>query len=119
MNIAVASADFETVTAHAGHARRFLVFEVESGTAPRNVARIELPDGMTIHEFSGEGPHPFDGLGAVIVGGAGQGFVRRLGARGIAVAVTSETDPARAVAHYVEGTLPTSAAHGCNCGDHH
>ena len=77
MNIAVASADFATVTAHAGHARRFLVFEVESGAAPRNVARIELLDGMTIHEFSGEGPHPFDGLGAVIVGSAGEGFVRR------------------------------------------
>ena len=70
MNIAVASADFATVTAHGGHARRFLVFETESGATPRQVARIELPTGMAIHDFSGKGPHPLDKMGVIIVGSA-------------------------------------------------
>ncbi|RAI35033.1 nitrogen fixation protein [Rhodoplanes serenus] len=122
MRIAVASDDFRTVTAHAGKACRFLVFETAPGAAPREVARLDLPPEQSIHEFRGDGPHPLFAMRAVIAGSAGAGFVRRLAGHGVATITTEETDPATAAARYAAGTLAPAVADadadgcGCTCG---
>jgi len=40
------------VTGHAGKCRRFLVFEAEIGTTPRDIERLDLPQKLTFREFS-------------------------------------------------------------------
>lgn len=105
MRVAVTSQNFRTITGHAGKARRFLVYQVETGTAPREVERLDLPKEMSFHEFHGDGAHPVDGVAAVITAGCGAGFARRLAGRGIRVAVTQLEDPLTAVQAYAEGRL--------------
>lgn len=111
MKIAVASQNFRTVTAHAGKTRRFLVFQAAAGVPPVEIERIDLPMGMAMHDFHGEGEHPLYALDVIIAGSAGSGFVARLAARGVEVALTSESDPLAAVQHYLAGTLPPAAPH--------
>ena len=105
MRIAVASQNYRTVTPHAGVTRRFLVYEGEPGDTPREVDRLDLPRDMAIRDFSGREPHPFDAIDTVIVGSAGQGFVRRMAERGVEAVVTSETDPLKAVRDNLARTL--------------
>ena len=94
------------MSGHAGKCCRFLVYELERGKAPRELERLEFPKELSFREFSGVGPHPLDTVQAVIVGSAGPGFVGRMAMRGIEVARTSESDPAAAVAKYLQGSLP-------------
>ncbi|MEK7704867.1 MAG: NifB/NifX family molybdenum-iron cluster-binding protein [Myxococcota bacterium] len=123
MRIAVTSQNFRTITGHAGRARRFLVYEAERGAEPREVERLDLPREQAFHDFHSEGPHPVDTCQVVITGGAGGGLVTRLAARGIAVAITSETEPQRAVRDFLVGTLARVAptGHGLHTigGGHH
>ncbi|MDC7785904.1 nitrogen fixation protein [Rhodoplanes sp. TEM] len=115
MRVAVASDDFQNVTGHAGKASRFLVFEADDGVPPREVARLDLPGDLTIHEFRCDGPHPLFQVKAVIAGSAGAGFVRRLAEHGVQAVLTTERDPATAVARWAAGTLAAAAA---QCHDH-
>ena len=125
MLIAVASQNFRTVTGHAGKSRRFLVFDAAHGRAPREIQRLDLPKEQSIHEFNEREPHPLDRVEAVIAGSAGEGFVRRMAARGVRAVTTAETDPAAAVKAFIAGTLPPAASDdheeesgcGCNCGN--
>lgn len=115
MKIAVSSQNFRTVTAHAGKARHFIVFDLATPCTPREVERLDLPRELALHEYRGL-DHPLFAMDAVITGGAGDGFVRRLGARGIEVVLTGETDPLQAVHDYVAGIvkppLPHEHRHG-------
>lgn len=115
MRIAVTSRNFKTVTGHAGKTRRFLIYEAQPRSEPVEVERLDLPREMSFHEFAG-GPHPVDGVRALLTGGAGDGFVRKLAARGIRVFVTGETDPVRAVKGFVQGRVPAPVQHQ---HDHH
>ena len=113
MRIAVTSQNFRTITGHAGKTRRFLVFEVDPSGEPREVERLDLPSGMSLHDHHGS-EHPLFALGldALITQGAGQGFIGRLGRAGIAVHATSETDPVTAVQALSRGEpLPEAAPH--------
>lgn len=122
MKIAVSSQNFRTVTAHAGKARRFMVFDLFTPCTPREVERLDLPRELALHEYRGL-DHPLFAMDAVITGGAGDGFVRRLGARGIEVVLTGETDPLQAVHDYVAGIvkppLPHEHGHGHEHGHAH
>ncbi|MGF1658625.1 MAG: NifB/NifX family molybdenum-iron cluster-binding protein [Rubrimonas sp.] len=111
MRIAVASQNFRTVTAHVGRTRKFFIFEASPGEAPREIERLKLPMGMALHDFHGDGPHPLYEIAAIIAGGVGEGFRRRMAARGVAALATSETDPARAARDFVEGRLAPAAPH--------
>lgn len=110
MKIGVTSQNFRTITGHAGKTRRFLVYE-SSQAEIREIERLDLPKEMSVHEFRGD-RHPLDALDVLIVGSCGQGFMRRMAARGVRVFATSETDPSRAVSGVVAGTaLPPPVPH--------
>ena len=114
MRVAVTSQNFRTVTAHAGKARRFLIYDISAPCSPREVDRLDLPKEMSFHEFHGE-QHPIDGVEAVVTGGAGQGFVARLAQRGIEVVICGETDPLQAVKDYIQGVVKPAVEDA----DHH
>lgn len=129
MKIAVTSQNFTTVTGHAGMARRFIVFSRAADSAPAEVARLDLAPEMAFHGFAG-GPHPLDGVDAIVTESAGSGFVRKMQERGIRVVMTHQSDPLTAVADILAGRSDTpaagadgapapNAACGCNCGDGH
>ena len=103
MRIAVTSQNFRTVTGHGGRARRFLVFTPGDDGRVRETERIDLPKEMAFHEFHGNGPHPIDEVDALITGGCGAGFANRLGARGVRVVATGESDPLTAAQALLDG----------------
>jgi predicted Fe-Mo cluster-binding NifX family protein len=72
---------------------------------------------MSFHEFHG-GQHPLDGVDALVTGGAGDGFVARMGQRGIEVVMCGESDPLQAVKDYIQGTVKPVLA-GEHDHDHH
>jgi predicted Fe-Mo cluster-binding NifX family protein len=111
--IAVASQNRRNVTGHAGKCRRFWVYDIESG-AVKGRQLLELPREQSFHEHTGAEPHPLQGVQVLITGGMGEGLARRLAGMGIEGLVTPETDPDRAVAAYLAGTLPLGQpeAHG-------
>lgn len=102
MRIAVTSQNFRTVTGHAGKSRRFLIYEVETGSEPRESDRLDLPKEMSLHEYHGD-DHPLYSVDAVITASCGSGFIQRLARQSVQVVATSETDPATAVAALAEG----------------
>ncbi len=111
MRIGVTSQNFRTITGHAGRARRFLIYEPDEQGQPREVERLDLPKEMAMHEFRGT-DHPIFHLDALITGGCGQGFVDRLGAHGVRVYATGETDPVEAVRKLLAGEpLPPPQPH--------
>ncbi|HSQ73318.1 MAG TPA: NifB/NifX family molybdenum-iron cluster-binding protein [Rubrivivax sp.] len=110
MKIAVSSQNFRTVTGHAGKCRRFIVYEVQAGGVPAEAGRLDLPMEQSFHAFAG-GPHPLDGVDALLTGGAGEGLVRKLAQRGIRVVVTGETDPLQAVAELAAGRVKPGGEH--------
>jgi len=127
MKIAVASQNYRTITPHAGKTRRWIVFDATDPVAPVEVDRLDLPREMSLHEWKGrDDSHPLYAMHALLVGSCGEGFVTRLGARGIRVAVPATADPVEAVRAYLasgEATRPldevvvTAAAAAAH--DHH
>ena len=118
MKIAVSSQNFRTVTSHAGKARRFIVFALATPCTPREVERLDLPREFALHEYRAL-DHPLFAMDAEIPGSAGDGFVRRLGARGIEVVLTGETDPLQAVRDYVAGVVKPPLPHEHDHGHGH
>lgn len=111
MRIGITSQNFRTITGHAGKARRFLVFETDTGSAPREIERLDLPKEMSLHEHRGD-DHPVYGLDAVITAGCGSGFAKRLAQHGIRVITTSERDPVTAATAVALGhPLPPAEPH--------
>ena len=113
MRIAVSSQNFRTVTGHAGRARRFLVFEADGEAPLREVERLDLDATMAIHGYDHQAAHPLDGMNVLITGGAGEGFVRHLAARGVQVVATDESIPELAVAAFLAGRVK-SATEACH-----
>jgi predicted Fe-Mo cluster-binding NifX family protein len=118
VKFAVTSQDYLTITGHAGKTTRFLVFEAEAGREPVEVARLDIADEQTVHNYKG-GEHPLDGVEVVIVGSAGQCFIEKMASRGIATAMAPGVEPSAAVAAYVAGLLkPAQEAEACDCHGH-
>lgn len=124
MKFAVTSQNFRTVTGHAGMTRRFLVFQASVPDEVAEVTRLDLPKEMAFHEFAG-GAHPIDGVDVLLTGSAGEGFHRKMAARGIRVVVTGQADPVQAVREVLAGRTTPPAPHehghegGCGCGGKH
>ena len=108
-HIGVSSQNFRTVTGHAGKARRFLLYETSGHGQVKETGRLDLPKAMSMHEFHGD-DHPLFGLDVVITAGCGDGFIRRMYAKGVTVIATSETDPARAAELIAAGKSLSPAA---------
>lgn len=104
IKIAVTSQNRKTITGHAGKCRKFWLYEVEQGQV-KDKTLLELPKEESFHESHGR-PHPLDDTDVLICGGMGLGLVNRLKAKGTEGLITTETDPDRAVAAYLAGTLP-------------
>lgn len=121
MKFAVTSQDFRTVTGHAGMTRRFLVYQASVPDEVAEVTRLDLPKELAFHGFAG-GPHPIDGVDVLLTASAGEGFHRKMAARGIRVVVTGQEDPLLAVREVLAGrtTPPVPHGHGgCGCGGRH
>jgi predicted Fe-Mo cluster-binding NifX family protein len=106
MKIAVPTADWATISGHAGKARYWLLYDLSEqrdGPALPPPVRIELTREQLPHYFKDDGPHPLDGVEIVLAGSAGDGFIRHMKKRGTDVLLTGETDPAAALALLVKG----------------
>jgi predicted Fe-Mo cluster-binding NifX family protein len=111
MKIGVTSQNFRTITGHAGKSRRFLIFSPNAQGEPVETERLDLPKEMSLHAYHGN-DHPLFGLDALICGGSGEGFVRRLAGHGVRVINTGATDPLSAVRALLKGEpLPPAAPH--------
>lgn len=110
MKIAVTSQNFRTVTPHAGRTRRFLLYNVAEDGTVAECGRLDLPRELAMHEFRGEGSHPLDDVDVIIAGSFGEGFARRLAARGIHVVATDQADPLAAVRDYLAQPVRTAVA---------
>lgn len=110
VRIAVTSQNFRTITGHAGKTRRFLIYQAEQGIEPVEVDRLDLPRELSFHEFAG-GPHPVDGTDTLLTSAAGDGFMRKMAARGIRVVLTGESDPLQAVKDLLQGRVVPPAPH--------
>lgn len=106
--IAVTSQNRKTITGHAGKCRKFWIYETEDRVV-RDKHLLELPLEQSFHESHGSTPHPLDDVNVLICGGMGQGLQQRLKQKGIHAVATTETDPDRAVAAWLEGTLAEAA----------
>jgi predicted Fe-Mo cluster-binding NifX family protein len=104
MRIAVTSQNFRTITGHAGKTRRFLIYEADPAGEARELDRVDLPMGMSMHDDHRD-DHPLFqlGLDALVTQGAGQGFVARMARAGISVHRTSLADPVAAVRALAKG----------------
>jgi predicted Fe-Mo cluster-binding NifX family protein len=91
MKIAIATDDFENVAGHAGKARHWLYYECKPGAGIGGPRRIELAREQVFHYWEDAGPHPLDGIEVIIARSAGDGFLRRMQERGVAVLLTGET----------------------------
>ncbi len=115
MKIAVTSQNRRTITEHAGRCRIFWLYQAEQGRVTGK-ALLRLPREQSFHDSAPHEPHPLDEVQVLITGGMGQGLMRRLASKGITGLVTTETDPDKAVAAYLAGSLtvgsPGPHAHG-------
>lgn len=113
MRIAVTSQNFKTITGHAGKSRRFIIYETDGISEPREVERLDLAMGMCLHDYHGD-DHPLYGLGldALVTQGAGDGFRVRMARHGIDVYATSASDPLSTVQAVARGEpLPPAEPH--------
>lgn len=111
MKIGITSQNFRTITGHAGKTRRFLIYTPDDKGMPVESDRLDLPKEMSMHEFRGIS-HPLDELDILITGSCGEGFIRRMGDKGIRVIATSETDPIKAASMVLAGDdLPVAEPH--------
>jgi predicted Fe-Mo cluster-binding NifX family protein len=121
MRIAVSSQNFRSITGHAGKSRRFIVYGITPEQAPEEIERLDLPKEMSMHEYHGD-DHPLFALelDAIVTSSAGNGFVHRLGRRGIRVITTAETDIDKVLAALAKGeALPAAAPHEHGDDGHH
>lgn len=119
MKFAILSEDFQTISGHAGHAGRFLLFEAEAGQEPQEIGRLELSEEQAFHHFQG-GAHPLDGVQVLIASSAGECFVNRMRERGITTVAVPNMAPATAVAAYLMGVIgPLTSPSTCHCGHEH
>lgn len=112
-HIAVATADGVSLCDHLAKSAAFVVFEVEDGRIVSRAVRSRGQEQCGNHKSFVE---MLAGCGAVICGGIGQGAFDALSAHGIKPVVTAGAYSIDdAAAHYLAGTLATTAERVCLC----
>ncbi|HXH72103.1 MAG TPA: NifB/NifX family molybdenum-iron cluster-binding protein, partial [Mariprofundaceae bacterium] len=111
MRIAVASRDGRSIAGHIGKCADWIVFEVELPENPeaeprvKEAERVTLPKEFVFHHYKDDAPHPLASCSVVIGASAGDSFVAKMQRRGMEVVLTAESDPATAVADYIQRTV--------------
>lgn len=118
MKIAVASQNKRDITEHTGRCRKFWIYTIENG-AVVNKELLELAKEQSFHDSSPHEPSLLDDVQVLIAGGMGTGLVRRLDNSGIRAVITKETNPDKAVEHYLDGTLLMQAVEPHGHGHKH
>lgn len=137
MKIAIPTMDGQSVSAHFGKSKAFLVFETEGGTIKNR--EIRENDQHKAHDEShgchGEGHEPSQGhhhqhdhggftrllrdCEAVIVRGMGAGAVQAMRSAGIRIFLVEEAcSPEDAVARFATGQLLAQEGGSCGCRGH-
>lgn len=129
MKIAVASNDGQTLSAHFGQSKRFLIYTIEGNKV---VAKEERDNSFTAHargqcdhrtEHAHDERHSHDDLiaalkdcQAMLCGGMGRPAAMDLQAHGIRPVIVADTNqsPDRAIAAWLAGTLATTGSF-CRC----
>ncbi|MBZ0096074.1 MAG: NifB/NifX family molybdenum-iron cluster-binding protein [Sulfuricella sp.] len=106
MKIAVSSHNLSTISGHAGRCRKFWIYEVEGKRVARK-SLLELPLAQRFQACAPDSPHPLDVVNVLITGGMKTGLYQNLKQKGILAVSTTETDPDRAVAAWLDGDLET------------
>lgn len=114
MKIAVASQNKTAITEHAGHCRKFWIYETNA-TEILGKQLLELSPEQSFHDSSPHESHPLDDVQVLITGGMGRGLVQRLQKKDIEAIVTKETDLDKAVSAYLDGSLVREEA---ECHEH-
>ncbi|WP_449419913.1 NifB/NifX family molybdenum-iron cluster-binding protein [Phormidium nigroviride] len=114
MKIALSSQNKTAITEHAGHCRKFWIYETNA-TEILGKELLELSPAQSFHDSSPDESHPLDDIQVLIAGGMGRGLVERLERKGIAAIVTKETDLDKAVNAYLDGSLVREEA---ECHEH-
>jgi len=106
IRIAVASRNGNSVAGHIGKCADWIVFETNiEGSDVNETERVSLPKHLLFHHYKDDVPHPLADCSAVIGASAGESFTSKMAKRGIEVVLTAESDPATAVADYLQNTL--------------
>ncbi|EGJ10398.1 NifB/NifX family molybdenum-iron cluster-binding protein [Rubrivivax benzoatilyticus] len=104
MRIAVAvDENAGRIAGHAGQCRHWLVYECRAGQPLPQPQTLELSREQLPHHFRDDGPHPLRGCEMLVVGSAGDGFVRHMASWGAEVVRTGESDPRRALERLIAG----------------
>lgn len=106
MRIALASQNRRTLTAHAGKCRHFFIVD---SARPGETSSVNLAPAELLHNWSGNGPHPLDGVDTLIAATVGTGVAVKLARRGMRVLATPERDLARVVERLMDNSLPVEA----------
>ncbi|MGF1522194.1 MAG: NifB/NifX family molybdenum-iron cluster-binding protein [Leptolyngbyaceae cyanobacterium] len=112
--IAVAVTSDGTIAAHAGRALQWQVYTVSDEADPCFVWALDLNRSGCLHEWhvrDDGNRHPLHFVDIAIAASAGEGVRRRLQQRETELLTTSEVNPARAIAAYLDGNLPEGLPH--------
>ena len=122
--IAVAVTAEGQISAHAGRALDWQVYAVVDGTT-QQAWSLQLTDSGCLHEWHvrpNPERHPLHAVDVAIAGSGGDGVKRRLLQRDTLLVETAETDPTKAIADYLAGSLLPGKGHDedqCLDPEHH
>ena len=112
--IAVAVTDNDSIAPHAGRALQWKVYIVADETETSLAWTLDLTPVGCLHEWHVRGDgnrHPLHFVDIVLAASAGEGVRRRLQQRDTELLTTSEVDPEKAIAAYLDGNLPEGLPH--------
>ncbi len=120
--IAVAVKPDGSLAGHAGRARRWLVYDVWPGEAPKEVYTLILDEESCLHEWhvaTFPDRHPLHSVDVAIAQSGGEGVIRNLAQRDTNLVLTGETNPLAAVnAYLAERLIPGLPHDEAACSDH-
>ena len=130
MKIAIPSMDGQSISAHFGRSRYFLVLGIEGGLVRSRELRINVQEQGHEHEAHASGEHHAHDHGAfanllsdceaVICGGMGMGARRSLEGAGLRICIVDTTlMPEEAASAYALGNLVEPQGAGCGCRGKH
>lgn len=112
--IAVAVTNDGSIAAHAGRALQWQVYTVSDQAAPCLAWTLDLTGCGCLHEWHVRGDgnrHPLHFVDIAIAASAGEGVRQKLQQRNTELLTTSEENPERAIAAYLDGNLPEGLPH--------